>query len=72
MLAQSSSSLTISSAQVFKAAYASYRTGEMSLVELLDAVEVQVESQRFHYGLEQRYFQSLYALERASGRSILK
>ncbi|MDP2984849.1 MAG: TolC family protein [Candidatus Latescibacter sp.] len=71
MLAQSSSSLTTSSAQVLKAAYVSYRTGEVSLVELLDAVEVYIESRRFYYDLQQRYFQSVYALERASGRSII-
>lgn len=56
--------------QTLSAALASYQEGEMSLIELLDAVQAYVETFQVRYDFLARYYISLFELEKASGMSI--
>lgn len=58
--------------QTLSAALASYREGEMSLIELLDAVQAYVGAFELQYGFLTQYYISLFELEKVSATSIME
>ena len=56
--------------EMLSAALASYEEGEMSLVELLDAVQSYVESFRIQYDFVTSYHLSLFELEKTTAMSM--
>lgn len=58
--------------QALTAALASYQEGEMSLIELLDAVRAYVETFQIRYDFLARYYISLFELEKVSAMSIIE
>jgi cobalt-zinc-cadmium efflux system outer membrane protein len=56
--------------QTLSAALASYQEGEMSLVELLDAVKAYVETFQLRYDFLTRYYMGLFELEKAGAISV--
>ncbi len=58
--------------QTLSIALASYQEGEISLVELLDAVQAYVEAFQVRYDFLTRYYLNLFELERVSATSIIE